>query len=599
VPIRVLSPQEAARIAAGEVIERPASVVKELIENALDAHARQITVETRQGGAAFLRVVDDGEGIPPDELRIAFERHATSKVRSEEELWRIATLGFRGEALPSIAAAADVELASRPAGALVAGRIVLRDGDVAHQGSAGAPPGTSITVQGLFRRQPARLKFLRSPASEGAQIATAVSQYALAYPEVRFTLRADGRTLLQTPGNGDLLDAAAAVYGVEVAAELIPLESERRPEPVEGGTIEVTGLVGSPSVSRANRNYVSLFANRRWIKHRSLTFAVIEAYQGMLPVGRFPVAIIEVRLPPDEVDVNVHPTKAEVRFRDDRAVFAAVQRAVRRTLSSRAPTLGVEAGSWSLDAGGSIFDARPSAVAAPAPPLTWREQSTPIPLANAVSAISRQQPETSDPASGIPLLASDALPLLRPVGQVGNTYVIAEGPEGMYLIDQHAAHERVLYERFLAQQRDGVREQQPLLQPAPLELTARQRSLLDGFAGELEAAGLCVEPFGDDGAYLVRAVPPALAGGDASRAVAELLDLLAREDGPRDEPAHRVAASLACHAAVRAGKALGDEEQRELLRQLEASEHARTCPHGRPTMVHVSSDALAKQFRRR
>jgi DNA mismatch repair protein MutL len=596
VPIRVLSPQEAARIAAGEVIERPASVVKELIENALDAHARQITVETRQGGASFLRVVDDGDGIPPDELRIAFERHATSKVRSEEELWRIATLGFRGEALPSIAAAADVELASRPPGALVAGRIVLRDGEVAHQGSAGAPPGTSITVQGLFRRQPARLKFLRSPASEGAQIATVVSQYALAYPEVRFTLRADGRALLQTPGNGDLRDAAAAVYGVDLAAELIPLESEGQ------GSIEVTGLVGSPAVSRANRNYVSLFANRRWIRHRSLTFAVIEAYQGMLPVGRFPVAIIEVRLPPDEVDVNVHPTKAEVRFRDERAVFAAVQRAVRRTLSSRAPALGVEAGSWSLDAGGSMFEARSSTLdvlrsSEPAAALTWREQPVPAPLAAPRTALDLR-PLTHDPVVAPPLLP-EALPLLRPVGQVGNTYVIAEGPEGMYLIDQHAAHERVLYERFLTEQRNGVREQQPLLQPAPLELTARQRALLEGFAGELEAAGLFVEPFGGDGAYLVRAVPPALAGGDASRAVCELLDLLGREDAPRDEPAHRVAASLACHAAVRAGKPLSDDEQRELLRQLEASEHARTCPHGRPTMVHVSADALAKQFRRR
>ncbi|MEX1254720.1 MAG: DNA mismatch repair endonuclease MutL [Dehalococcoidia bacterium] len=589
-PIRVLSPQEAARIAAGEVIERPASVVKELIENALDAHARQITVETRQGGIAFLRVVDDGEGIPPDELRLAFERHATSKVQSEEELWRIATLGFRGEALPSIAAAADVELASRPAGALVAGRIVLREGEVAHQGSAGAPPGTSITVQGLFRRQPARLKFLRTPASESAQIANVVSQYALAYPEVRFTLRADGRVLLQTPGNGDLRDAAAAVYGVEVAAELIPLDSEGQ------GSIEVSGLVGSPAVSRANRNYVSLFANRRWIRHRALTFAVIEAYQGMLPVGRFPVAILEVRLPPDEVDVNVHPTKAEVRFRDERAVFAAVQRAVRRTLSSRAPVPGLDGGSWTLEAGASMFDARGSTLETATPPLTWREQSPPLPLPTAAPATSHQRPATVEAP---PLLGNDALPLLRAVGQVGNTYVIAEGPEGMYLIDQHAAHERVLYERFLTDRRDGVREQQPLLQPAPLELTARQRALLEDFAGELEAAGLCVEPFGGDGAYLVRAVPPALAGGDATRAVSELLDLLGREDSPSEEPAHRVAASLACHAAVRAGKPLSDEEQRELLSQLEASEHARTCPHGRPTMIHVSSDALARQFRRR
>ncbi|MCH7811643.1 MAG: DNA mismatch repair endonuclease MutL [Chloroflexi bacterium] len=580
-PIRVLTPHEAARIAAGEVIERPASVAKELIENALDAGARQIAVETRQGGIAFLRVTDDGEGLPPDELRLAFERHATSKLQSEEELWRIATLGFRGEALPSIAAAADVELISRPAGALVAGRIILKDGEVQRQGSAGAPPGTQVTVQGLFRRQPARLKFLRSSSAEGGQIATVVTQCALAYPDVRFTLRADGRTVLQTPGNGDLRDAAAAAYGVELAAELLPLDSEPY------GEIEVLGLAGSPAVSRANRSYISLFVNRRCIRNRSLTFAVVEAYQGMLPVGRFPVAIVGVRLPPDQIDVNVHPTKAEVRFRDERAVFAAVQRTVRRTISARSPVPD-------LDAGGSIFDGQgaadtlaPGTIAAPALNATLVH---PHPRPTTTT----HDPQPSDPQ---PELIAQ-LPVLRAVGQVSNTYVVAEGPDGLYLVDQHAAHERVLYERFLAAQREGVGEVQPLLQPATLELSASQRSLLETFAGELAAAGLSVEEFGE-GAHLVRAVPPSLAGRDVSRAVGELLDLLAREDGPTEEPAHRVAASLACHAAVRAGHTMSEEEQRELITQLESTEQPRTCPHGRPTMIHLSADTLARQFRRR
>jgi DNA mismatch repair protein MutL len=580
--IRVLSPQEAARIAAGEVIERPASIVKELIENALDAGARNITVETRQGGSAFLRVTDDGEGIEPDELRLAFERHATSKVRSEDELWRIATLGFRGEALPSIAAAADVELASRPAGSLVAGRIVLRDGEVEHQGSAGAPPGTSVTVEKLFHRQPARLKFLRSPAAESSQIANVVAQYALAYPEVRFTLRPDGKTALQTPGNGDLLDAAAAVYGVQLAAELLPIAGE--------GDIAVSGLAGSPAVSRANRTYISFFVNRRWIRDRSLAFAVIEAYQGMLPVGRFPVAIIEIRLPPDQVDVNVHPTKAEVRFREERAVFAAVQRTVRRVLSSTAPV---------HDARSSMFDVR-----------SYSEQAerrttagvdvlrSAVPVEHRASSVQPPEPSYQSPMI-------DTLPLLRAVGQVSNTYVIAEGPDGMYLVDQHAAHERVLYERFLAQRRSGAPDVQPLLQPQPVELTARQRSLIDLLGDELAASGLALEPFGEDGEYLVRAVPPPLAQGDVTRAVGELLDLLGREDvsaepeASKNDPAHRVAASLACHAAVRAGQTMTDDEQRELIKLLEASEHPRTCPHGRPTMVHVSTDTLERQFRRR
>ncbi|MCH7698105.1 MAG: DNA mismatch repair endonuclease MutL [Chloroflexi bacterium] len=578
-PIRVLTPQEAARIAAGEVIERPASVVKELVENSLDAGARQITVETRQGGITFIRVTDDGYGIEPEELRIAFERHATSKLTSEEELWRIETLGFRGEALPSMAAAADVEMVSRPSGALVAGRVVLKEGVVEHQGSAGAPPGTSTTVQNLFQRQPGRLKFMRSAAAEGGQIANVVTQYALAYPEVRFTLRNDGREQLATPGNDDLRDTAAAVYGVDVAAELLPLHKDAQ------GSIQPAGLIGSPAVSRANRSYISLFVNRRWIRHRALTFAIGEAYQGMLPAGRHPIAIVEVRLPPDQVDVNVHPAKAEVRFRDERAVFAVVQRAVRRTLSDRVPVPGVEA----------------SLTATAPPDFLLRGEGASSPASGVAPTLSFQPQE----ARTAPQVATaeqaafvDQLPVLRPVGQLGNTYVIAEGPDGMYMIDQHAAHERILYERFLGQQREGVREVQPLLQPAPVELTARQLSLLESYGEQLTAMGLDIEPFGD-GAYVVRAVPPSMTGKDAASAVPELLDLLGREDGPKEEPAHRVAASLACHGSVRAGQSMTDEEQRELLQSLEQCEHPRTCPHGRPTMVHMSSNELAKQFRRR
>ena len=594
--IRVLTPQEAARIAAGEVIERPASVAKELIENALDGHASQITVEVRQGGIAFLRVTDDGDGIEPGELTLAFERHATSKLRTEDELSRIATLGFRGEALASIGAAADVDLVSRPAGALVAGRIVVRGGEIQRQGSAGAPPGTSVTMQNLFKRQPARLKFLRTPATESGQIATVVTHYALAYPEVRFTYRSEGRTVLATPGNGDLRDAAAAAYGVDVASELLALEDEPR------GQIEVHGLVGSPALSRANRNYISLFVNRRWIRHRSLTFALTEAYQGMLPTGRFPVAIVEVRMPPEEVDVNVHPTKAEVRFRDERAVFAALQRTVRATLSARAPVPDL-----AVSAGDGVPAFSPPGGAWPPAPSPASGPVRPTPTPARAFELARSTATVPAPAGEQrPLI--DELPLLRPVGQLSNMYVIAEGPDGMYLVDQHAAHERVLYERFVEQRRKGAVEVQPLLQPATLELTARQRALMESFGDELRASGLTVEPFGD-GAYLVRAVPAAMSDRDPAAAVPELLDLLGREElpsgnaaannGSPDDMSHRVAASLACHASVRAGQTMSEDEQRELLRSLEATEHARTCPHGRPTMVHLSSDVLARQFRRR
>ncbi|MCH8913169.1 MAG: hypothetical protein IIA33_06320 [Planctomycetes bacterium] len=337
------------------------------------------------------------------------------------------------------------------------------------------------------------------------------------------------------------------MYNVDVAAELLPLAGDT------DGPIKPMGLVGSPAVSRANRSYISIFVNRRWIRHRSLTFAIGEAYQGMLPVGRHPIAIIEVRLPPEDVDVNVHPTKAEVRFRDERAVFAAVQRTVRATLSARSPIPDFGGGAAQSDGGIRAFSApdqgwpaQAAASAAVAAKLSPARSFAPAATAAGVPA----------PAEQRPML--DQLPLLRAVGQVSNMYVIAEGPDGMYLVDQHAAHERVLYDRYVAHLRDGAAEVQPLLQPATLELTAQQRSLLAGLGDELRAMGLAVEPFGD-GAFLVRAVPAALTGRDAAQAVPELLDILSRDgaaggNGARrpDEAAHRVAASLACHASPRA-----------------------------------------------
>jgi len=584
-PIRVLAPHEAARIAAGEVIERPASVVKELIENALDAGACRISIEVRQGGTGLIRVSDDGGGIPAHELRLAFERHATSKLPGEADLYHIASLGFRGEALPSIAAAAEVELISRPPEATAGARIRLVGGRVVEEGAQGAPPGTAVTVRHLFRRQPARLKFLRSPAAEGGQVASLVSQYALAYPEVRFTLHADGRLTLRTPGSGHLRDAAAAVYGGQVAAsllELAPSDGEAAAPPQEA---RVSGLISPSELSRANRSYISLFVNRRWVRHRTLTYAVQEAYQGMLPPGRYPLAILNVALPPEDVDVNVHPAKTEVRLRRERETFAAVQRAVRRVLADYAPVPA-----WS---GPTVSGESPgSGAAAPAAwPMTLLSGPPPSPSGQATP----EAPPTTVPTEAQPLLAA-RLPLLRPVGQVSNTYIIAEGPEGLYLIDQHAAHERVLYERLLVQQQEGRADVQGLLEPLPVELSPRQAASLEGNADALAAQGLTLEPFGD-GTYLVRSVPSCLAGSDIGRAVGELLDLLAGEESAGERSRH-VAASLACHAAVRAGQPLSDQEMRELVRALEETGQPRTCPHGRPTMIHLSAEALARQFGR-
>ena len=573
-PIRILTPDVAARIAAGEVIERPASIVKELVENALDAGASRITVEVTGGGVESIRVTDDGCGIEAGELTTAFERHATSKLVDDEDLLRILTLGFRGEALPSIAAVATVEVVSRTATSEAAAVLTIgpeRDGEIA---SKGAPAGTTVKVRGLFARQPARQAFLRSPASEGGAITRAVSHYALAYPEVRFQLIADGRQSLHTPGSGDLRDAVAAVYGLDVGAAMLEVSGEP-------GPVAVRGLAGPPQLSRSSRSYISLIVNRRWIQSRRLTFAVEGAYEGMLMVRRHPIAVLDLRLEAGLVDVNVHPTKAEVRFRDESAVFSAVQKAVRAALVAASPvTTGVGAG--------VRLETRPDMnLEAPAwtPPL-W-EQGLRREDERAGAALSGE---------GAPPTPAAALPALRVIGQFASVYIIAEGPEGMYLIDQHAAHERVLYERFCAERASRRPEKQGLLEPLALELTAGQRALVEAEAEALTDHGFELEPFGD-GSYLWRSVPAALAGGDLREGLVRFLDVMAEEDG--GERRDRVAMSLACHGAIRAGKTLTSEEMRELVRSLEESEAPHTCPHGRPTMVHVSAEMLARGFGRR
>ena len=573
-PIRVLPPEIASRIAAGEVVERPASVVKELVENALDAAARRIAVEANEGGVALIRVVDDGAGVEPEELPLAFARHATSKLAADGDLDAIATLGFRGEALPSIAAVAEVEALSRQPGAERAARLRLRYGELVDQGASGAPPGTSIGVHGLFREQPARLKFLRSTAAEASQIGAVVSHYALAYPEVAFALSLDGRESFKTSGSGSRREAAAGVYGATAAAALIEVSDAG-----EVGSIEA--LLAPPQLSRANRSFITVFINRRWVRSRSLSYAVEEAYSGLLPTGRFPLAIVDLRLPASEVDVNVHPAKAEVRLRNERAVFAFVQRPLHRALAGIAPPGSEPLAAWPR----AVTESETASTGAPA---------TPIDLRRVVEAQATQPALTPAGKTGP---ATARVPILRPLGQAGTTYVIAEGPAGLYLIDQHAAHERVHYERFMAAERSTAKAAQALLTPVVLELGPAQQALVTLHAAALRDQGFEIEPFGP-GSYVLRTAPAALRREEPAQAFGELLDLLTREDNPGDL-GQRVAASLACHAAIRAGQTLTPVEMRDLIEQLEACETPQTCPHGRPTMLHLSADELARRFSRK
>ena len=566
--IKLLDPKVVSRIAAGEVVERPASVVKELVENSLDAGSSQISVEVTSGGVGLIRVTDNGTGIPSGEVELAFSRYATSKIGNLEDLESIFSLGFRGEALPSIAAVAEIDLTTCAVGESAGNYLSLRDGTIVDGGSRGRSQGTTIAVRGLFRQVPARLKFLKSPATENSHIANVVSQYALAFPEIKFALLIDGRVGLRTPGSGQLIDTVAQVYGLEIARSMLEIGSGEWEGGMTASSLLVTGMIGSPAISRSNRSYLSFFVNRRWISSRLLAWAVEEAYQGLLMKGKHPVAIINISLPPEEVDVNMHPTKTEVKFQNERAVFGAVQKAVRRTLIEQAPVPKIEE----------------VATTYKAPSGTRQVLQTP-------------------PVGGVSSTASPAilqtpvvsLPVLRILGQLLSSYIIAEGPDGLYLIDQHAAHERILFEKIESQRLQQKIEIQGLLEPVTFEVNPKQEEVLKSHAENLAEFGFSVEPFGDR-TYLVRAVPALLYQKDWAGMVRELLDSLS--GGDKRDWREEIAISMACHSAVRAGQTLSDDEMRELIRQLEQSSLPHTCPHGRPTMIQLNSTQLRREFGR-
>ena len=610
--IAVLPPEIAARIAAGEVIERPASVVKELIENSLDAGATRVDVTIEDGGVSKIRVRDDGDGIPPDQVADAFERHATSKLRRAEELYAVRTLGFRGEALSSIAAAADVNLTSRPPDEAAAATARLREGRLERLGAAATAPGTTVEVGDLFAALPARRRFLRQPATETRAVARVVADYALAYPAVAFRLESDGRELLRSPGGGVLRDAVAAVHHREIADALLEFNHEMAASgensEEERPRAAVRGLIGPPSLHRANRNYLHLFVNGRAINSRAMTAAVEQGYAGLMPAGRHPIAVVVIELPGEQVDVNVHPTKSEVRFRHERFVFGAVRRAVLEALADVA-TPATEAPGWltpsvapavALDGHSVLTSARAA------------EPTLPPSFVDALGRSSQVMPAFETlVASGaphgdesVPLMLDRRLPALRPLGQVELTYLVTEAPDGLYLVDQHAAHERVLYERVQAARAARESLSQPLLEAVVVELSASQAALAQAIADELAAVGWSVAAT-DGSALLVHAVPATLHGDavrrrdslDAGRLLVEQLDAVEAEErltGP-----DRVAATLACRAAVRAGDAMAVEQQRALLEALERAETPQSCPHGRPTMLHLSRAALERAFGRR
>ena len=576
--IEILSEKTASQIAAGEVVERPVSVVKELIENALDARAAQVSIRVEGGGRRLIEVSDDGEGIPSDELPLAVARHATSKLRNAEELSRIQTLGFRGEALASIASVSHFNLISRTRNTLQASRLEVDGSHLVGINPVSSPPGTTVRVEDLFFNTPARLKFLKQEKTEKQAIENLVVRYAAAYPAVRFQLFQDGRLQVSTDGSGNREGVMRVLFDLQTARQFLAIELEE-----EGYRIE--GFASPISLTRSNRKEITFFINGRWVVDATLNTALVQAYHTYLMVGRYPLAALFLSIPPDELDVNVHPAKAEVRFRYPERIFSLVQRTIRRALLAQSPIPEFSNRTWQPYSG---FRPDPYPV------------SVQPSLQEDIKGAKEHEPEAAglvSPPSQTPILFG-GLPLLRLVGQIGAAYLVAEGPDGLYLIDQHAAHERVLFEKFRKAHQTNL-PAQTMLEPVVFEIPAGKTVLFDDQLEILRHLGFDLEAFGRD-SYLIRSVPALLTGIDPQEAVRVVIEDFEEDESPlQGELEQKLIARICKRAAVKAGKVLSPAEQAQLLQDLEFCESPRTCPHGRPTMIHLSVDLLERQFGRR
>lgn len=578
-PVRLLDPQTIGKIAAGEVIDRPVSVVKELVENAIDAGAERIRIEIEEGGSRAIRVTDDGSGMLAEDLTLAVERHATSKLLRFDDLEELHTLGFRGEALPSIGAVSRLTIRSAVAGRGAGAELVIDFGVQRPLTASGSPVGTSVAVHNLFGNMPARRKFLKQPSTEAAYITRMIGAYACHRSDIRWSLTADGRKAVSTPGTGDDADAAIGVYGAELADEILPLTPVGADAEVPG--VEVSGWVSSPRITRSHRQNLFFFVNGRLIQHRALQYALEEAFHSLLMVGRHPLGMVRITVDQRMLDVNVHPTKAEVKFADERAVCRAVQRATHQALTLQHQDVLPEVSF--LPQGSSRADT----------PQALFHPSVPWPVRFGAEA----EDGASDETTAGPVRHPSGVPLMRVLGQVGGTYIIAEGPQGMFLIDQHAAHERVMYEKILGQLRDGAIDRQPLLDPFVVELSPDELAAYERSMDELMSVGFEIERFGEQ-SIVIRQIPAIVRGVDIAERIHLILGELA-EGGVGDSWLDSVAISAACHTSIRAGQALSLAEMRELVAQLERTEQPRACGHGRPTMLHMSQNDLERQFSRR
>ncbi len=598
--IRVLPPGLVNQIAAGEVVERPASVVKELVENALDAGATSIAVEVEDGGLSLVRVADDGRGMDRDDALLALERHATSKLRDADGLAAISTLGFRGEAVPAIASVARVRIDTTHADGEAGTRVEIEGGEVAGIAGVARRRGTTVEVRDLFFNTPARRKFMRAPATEAGHVTEAMVRLLLAREGVGFTLRSGGRPVLAVRPGEELAERTAQAIGREAARHLVRVDASR-------GPIAVRGVVTSPDHSQATGRSLYLFVNGRYVRDRAAAHAVLRAYAGVLPPGRQPAGALFVEMPLDRVDVNVHPQKLEVRFAEPREVQDALHHAVAAALRSApwlgAPSRGAPGPQVATD-GRAGAPASPSASEDAASVLAWARAIHP-PEGSGAELPLRREDDAGAPR--LPLPASDAatpagyFASLRYIGQHARTYLVCAAPGGgLVILDQHASHERLLFHRIRAAMAGRALQVQPFLVPQVVTLPPPVARALEGAAAELLRLGLEVEPFGGD-AFAVKGAPAILGGAELAPLLTDLaqqIEQLGRGSAV-DEALHDLAATMACHSAVRANQELGADEARALLAGLDAADFKARCPHGRPVVFEIPLAELERRVGRR
>ncbi|MGG3160462.1 DNA mismatch repair endonuclease MutL [Geobacillus stearothermophilus] len=637
--IRKLDDQLANKIAAGEVVERPASVVKELVENAIDAHSTAIDIDLEEAGLAKIRIIDNGDGMEEDDCLLAFERHATSKIRDEHDLFRIRTLGFRGEALPSIASVSEVELTTGT-GRGPGTKLVLKGGALVSRERAAGRKGTEITVSNLFFNTPARLKYMKTIHTELGHAADVVNRLALAHPDVSFRLRHHGKTLLATNGSGDVRHVLAAIYGMETAKSLIPIEAESL-------DFSIRGYISPPEVTRASRNYISLIVNGRYVRNMPLVKAIEAGYHTLLPIGRYPIVFLAIDMDPVLVDVNVHPAKLEVRFSKEAELNELVTDAIRQAFRKRTLIPSVSADSKTVKAKAEqaawTFAHRvhePTALpdgeardVTTAPPLASEGALAPASTAAQADAhavlkeaevgmvSSKKSAAANDAPAAEPKLADedeekramtrlpdagraekkqavDRLPPLYPIGQLHGTYILAENEHGLYMIDQHAAQERINYEYFREKLGNVTNEVQELLVPLTFEYPADEYERIAACRDELARCGVFLEPFGPR-AFLVRSHPTWFPKGEEKAIIEEMIEqVLAMKQVDIKQLREKAAILMSCKRAVKANQHLRTDELFALLETLRKTADPFTCPHGRPIIVHFSTYEIEKLFKR-